>query len=117
MEWCVDERYPLPMPRTIHFTGSGIARFEPSTHRRYHGRRVVHLRIIKIVAPITRAVPTLQIYDDYVPDKPTEGHLLTVRRDGKRPERWECEAPGCLGAPHTVGRFSDVGGLMSSRYR
>jgi hypothetical protein len=91
MEWCVDERYPLPIQQTMHFTGSGIARFEPSTHQRYHGRRVVHLRIVKIVAPVTRAVPTLQIYDNYVPDKPVEGHLLTVRRDGKRPERWECD--------------------------
>ncbi|KAJ7907656.1 hypothetical protein B0H13DRAFT_2018229 [Mycena leptocephala] len=78
--------YKAAFPRSL-----GNRPLRASTHQRYHGRRVVHLRIVKIVAPVTRAVPTLQIYDNYVPDKPTEGHLLTVRRDGKRPERWECD--------------------------
>ncbi|KAJ7842960.1 hypothetical protein B0H14DRAFT_2586007 [Mycena olivaceomarginata] len=32
-------------------TGSGVARFEPSTGPEYAGRRVVHLRITKIVNP------------------------------------------------------------------
>ncbi|KAJ7842953.1 hypothetical protein B0H14DRAFT_3690438 [Mycena olivaceomarginata] len=62
-------------------TGSGVARFEPSTDPEYAGRRVVHLRITKIGNPvsITEEETTLL--------KPEAGQLL-VRPSHSRIEPW-----------------------------
>ncbi|KAJ7359911.1 hypothetical protein DFH08DRAFT_686614, partial [Mycena albidolilacea] len=55
------------------WTGSGLARFEPSTRPEHAGRRVVLLRIAKIVTPVSS---TVEQHDGRV-IKPEEGYLLT----------------------------------------
>ncbi|KAJ7325756.1 hypothetical protein DFH08DRAFT_886154 [Mycena albidolilacea] len=61
-------------------TGSGVARFEPSTDPEYAGRRVVHLRITKIVNPVSITEETTLL-------KPEAGQLL-VRPSHSRIEPW-----------------------------
>ncbi|KAJ7708107.1 hypothetical protein B0H17DRAFT_1174310 [Mycena rosella] len=68
------------------WTGSGIARLERSTLSEHAGRRVIHLRIIKILQPGTCTVD-VRSYDGRV-ERPEEGQLFMVRfRDGP-PKTW-----------------------------
>ncbi|KAJ7361233.1 hypothetical protein DFH08DRAFT_843518 [Mycena albidolilacea] len=62
----------------IHFpfTGSGFARFEPSTNPEYDGRRVVHLRITKIMNPVSITQKTTLL-------EPEAGQLLTRPGHGR----------------------------------
>ncbi|KAJ7648711.1 hypothetical protein DFH06DRAFT_1209405 [Mycena polygramma] len=63
------------------WTGTALARFEPST-RHAPGRRVLHLRIAKIVEPVSG------------PDAPKAGELLSVWRKGRMDaelESWACD--------------------------
>ncbi|KAJ7041860.1 hypothetical protein C8F04DRAFT_1390762 [Mycena alexandri] len=61
------------------FSGSAIARFEPSF---LDGRRVVHLRITKIVTPVVCRIPESKIVE------PKEGQLFTVAPWGRGPRPW-----------------------------
>jgi hypothetical protein len=61
-------------------SGSGVARFEPSTDPEYAGRRVVHLRITKIGNPVSITEETTLL-------KPEAGQLL-VRPSHSRIEPW-----------------------------
>ncbi|KAJ7734131.1 hypothetical protein B0H16DRAFT_1426441 [Mycena metata] len=73
-----DKRFP--------FAGSAIARFEPSA---MDGRRVLHLRIVKIITPF---VCTNDKYKARVV-QPEEGQLfIGVSRSGDRP--WELDLNG-----------------------
>ncbi|KAJ6487645.1 hypothetical protein C8R45DRAFT_827249 [Mycena sanguinolenta] len=62
----------------VPWNGSAIVRFEPSTSPEYAGRRVLHLRILRIVSPVSTIVK-----EDSKPllVKPEEGQLLTLFRD------------------------------------
>ncbi|KAJ7737063.1 hypothetical protein B0H16DRAFT_1891724 [Mycena metata] len=64
------------------FTGSAVARFEPSTQ---DGRRVVHLRIVKIIKPVVFTVEKSTAR--FAP--PEEGQLLTCRFRGGDQAPWE----------------------------
>ncbi|KAJ6546023.1 hypothetical protein DFH09DRAFT_1171811 [Mycena vulgaris] len=66
------------------WTGSAIALFEPSSLPEHAGRRVLHIRIVKIIQP---AVCTVEGYKGRVV-RPEEGHLFTVRPHGGPPEPW-----------------------------
>ncbi|KAJ7708090.1 hypothetical protein B0H17DRAFT_451136 [Mycena rosella] len=68
------------------WTGSGIARFERSTLTKYAGRRVIHLRIDKILQPVTCTVNARSYRGRVV--RPEEGQLFTVRFRGGPPEPW-----------------------------
>ncbi|KAJ7821372.1 hypothetical protein B0H14DRAFT_3733908, partial [Mycena olivaceomarginata] len=68
------------------WTGSGLARFEPATHPRYAQRRVVHLRITKIVTPVSRSRQADRKNVSVL--KPEEGQLLTHTPYGHAPEPW-----------------------------
>ncbi|KAJ7452849.1 hypothetical protein FB451DRAFT_1282255 [Mycena latifolia] len=56
------------------WTGSAIARFEPSTLNKYADHRVLHLRILKIVKPVAATV-NLNTYRGRVL-RPEEGQLF-----------------------------------------
>ncbi|KAJ7110600.1 hypothetical protein C8R44DRAFT_261603 [Mycena epipterygia] len=66
------------------WSGSAVARFEASMRPEYAGRRVVHMRIVKIIQPVA---PTEAVYTGRVP-KPEEGQLLNVAKRGRAPEPW-----------------------------
>ncbi|KAF7368337.1 hypothetical protein MVEN_00155100 [Mycena venus] len=70
--------------RTFPWAGSALARFEPSARPEHLGRRVVHLRITKIVTPVScnfeASIGRMM--------KPAEGELLNVFRHGPNPEPW-----------------------------
>ncbi|KAF8161958.1 hypothetical protein K438DRAFT_1942224 [Mycena galopus ATCC 62051] len=71
-------------PDFFPFTGSAIARFEPSTSPEYAGRRVVHFRILKIISPVTC------LADGYqgLVLKPEEGQLLVHSIHRRPPKPW-----------------------------
>ncbi|KAJ7607611.1 hypothetical protein DFH06DRAFT_1486465 [Mycena polygramma] len=64
------------------WTGSAIVRFEPSTSPQHTGRRVVTLRIVKLITPVSS---TIKGYRGRI-SKPEEGELLTVSHHGGPPE-------------------------------
>ncbi|KAJ6546056.1 hypothetical protein DFH09DRAFT_1088014 [Mycena vulgaris] len=64
--------------------GSAVARFEVSTLPQHAGRRVLHIRIVKILQPVACSVAG---YEGRVV-RPKEDHLLTVRFHGGPPEAW-----------------------------
>jgi hypothetical protein len=69
---------------SIHLSGSAIVRFEPSTSPEYAGRRIVHLRIVKLLTPVSSVVdgnPRRFVV------KPEEGELVAHFRDGE-PHVW-----------------------------
>ncbi|KAJ7278362.1 hypothetical protein C8J57DRAFT_1306738 [Mycena rebaudengoi] len=66
------------------FTGSGVARFERSTLPEHVGKRVLLLRILKILEPVTC---TIQGYAGRV-GWPKEGELLTVSFRNGSPRPW-----------------------------
>ncbi|KAJ7629730.1 hypothetical protein DFH06DRAFT_1225277 [Mycena polygramma] len=83
-----DKLYPLVLPLFADNScaGSALACFEPSTSA---GRRVVHLRIVRIVNPVL-----------YVPGpiaKPEEGQLL-CRSDTGTPWTYEIDTESAVGA-------------------
>ncbi|KAJ7110636.1 hypothetical protein C8R44DRAFT_261875 [Mycena epipterygia] len=65
------------------WSGSAIARFEPSTRDEHAGYRMLHLRIVKIIEPV---IFTVEGYNGRML-KP-EGKLLTVSFRGGVPEPW-----------------------------
>ncbi|KAF8133594.1 hypothetical protein K438DRAFT_1883731 [Mycena galopus ATCC 62051] len=66
------------------WAGSGLACFVPSTRPQYNGRRVVHMRITKIVTPLSCTVKGEKAKQS----KPEEGELLTHFRYTRAPEPW-----------------------------
>ncbi|KAJ7452816.1 hypothetical protein FB451DRAFT_1409117 [Mycena latifolia] len=72
--------------RYFPWTGSALARFEPSTRPEHTGLRVLHLRILKIVKPVATIVD-LETYSGH-PLRPEEGQLFMVRSPGGAPRPW-----------------------------
>ncbi|KAJ7082629.1 hypothetical protein B0H15DRAFT_952345 [Mycena belliarum] len=72
--------------RYAPWTGSALARFEPSTFPEYAGRRVIHLRFLKVLDPATPLVD-LQTYRGRM-QEPREGELFTVSHYGRLPKPW-----------------------------
>ncbi|KAJ6546022.1 hypothetical protein DFH09DRAFT_652855 [Mycena vulgaris] len=72
--------------RYAPWTGSAEARFEPSTLPEHAGRRVLHVRILRIIQPVGCAadVPVSGFGSRRVL-KPEEGELHTVQDRGSRP--------------------------------
>ncbi|KAJ6462442.1 hypothetical protein C8R45DRAFT_1026787, partial [Mycena sanguinolenta] len=66
------------------WAGSAVARFEPSANSEHAGRRVVCLRIVRIVTPVSC---TVNRYKGQVV-KPEEGQLLTRSLHGPAPAPW-----------------------------
>ncbi|KAJ6555675.1 hypothetical protein DFH09DRAFT_1165096 [Mycena vulgaris] len=68
------------------WSGTAVGRFEPSTLPEYAGRRVLHLRIVKIIQPVACNVPG---YNGRV-GRPEEGQLFTVypRHAAGKPTPW-----------------------------
>ncbi|KAF7352218.1 hypothetical protein MVEN_01185100 [Mycena venus] len=72
------------------WTGSAIAHFEASTRPEHANRRVVHLRIVRVVEPLSCAFTGYERTGRIL--KPQDGQLLTVRhplRPLKPPAPWE----------------------------
>ncbi|KAJ7074843.1 hypothetical protein B0H15DRAFT_792677 [Mycena belliarum] len=67
-------------------TGSALARFEASTLPEYAGRRMIHLRVIKVLEPVSPLVD-LQTYRGRI-QEPREGELFTVSHYGRLPKPW-----------------------------
>ncbi|KAJ7458473.1 hypothetical protein FB451DRAFT_1406245 [Mycena latifolia] len=65
---------------------SAIARFERSTRPEHVGRRILHLRIVKIVTPVAGTVHLKTHRPRIV--RPEEGQLFTVSNYGHPPEPW-----------------------------
>ncbi|KAJ7079189.1 hypothetical protein C8R44DRAFT_654200, partial [Mycena epipterygia] len=61
--------------------GSAVARFEPSTRPEHAGRRVIHLHIVKIAAPVACTAKGRML-------EPKEGQLLTVSDNRRAPAPW-----------------------------
>ncbi|KAF8147125.1 hypothetical protein K438DRAFT_1989843 [Mycena galopus ATCC 62051] len=68
------------------WAGSAIARFEPSTSPEHAGRRVIFLRIIKIITPVSSNVNEKEQTGRVL--KPEEGKLLTLSRRGGTTHPW-----------------------------
>jgi hypothetical protein len=86
--------YAGPSPTLNHslinvLSGSGLVRFERSTDPQYSQRRVVHLRITKIVTPISRSTQLPR--DPILLLKPEEGQLLTRSGRAGPPTPWACD--------------------------
>ncbi|KAJ7110677.1 hypothetical protein C8R44DRAFT_743136 [Mycena epipterygia] len=78
------ERVRNTSKKCFPWSGSAVARFEPSTLAEHTGRRVVHLRIVKIIQPVA---PTIEGHKGRLV-KPEAGQLLVASfRDGD-PEPW-----------------------------
>ncbi|KAJ7110574.1 hypothetical protein C8R44DRAFT_883708 [Mycena epipterygia] len=82
--------------RHTPWTGSALARFEASTRPEHTGRRVVHLRIVKITQPVEC---TMENYTGRVL-KPEEGELFVVSSYNRAPEPWayDVDAKGTCAA-------------------
>ncbi|KAJ7082663.1 hypothetical protein B0H15DRAFT_436371 [Mycena belliarum] len=72
--------------RDYPWTGSALARFEASTLPEYAGRRMIHLRFIKILEPVSPLVD-LKTYDGRM-QRPQEGELFEVSHYGRLPKPW-----------------------------
>ncbi|KAJ7110633.1 hypothetical protein C8R44DRAFT_985797 [Mycena epipterygia] len=81
------------------WSGSALARFEPSTRPENTGRRVVHLRIVKIVKPVACTVKGG--YAGRVV-KPKEGELLNVFLHGSALEPWAYDIDHRTGKPNSA---------------
>jgi hypothetical protein len=66
--------------------GSAAARFEPSDDPEYADRRVVHMRFVKILEPVTCTVNIDKYNGRFI--RPVEGELFTVRNAGGPPKPW-----------------------------
>ncbi|KAJ6476104.1 hypothetical protein C8R45DRAFT_1008840 [Mycena sanguinolenta] len=75
------------------WAGSAIARFEPSTSTEHRavGRRVAHLRIVRVLNPVSR---NLQIQTPGRMVKPEAGQLLRFLADGHAPKPWAYDIDG-----------------------
>ncbi|KAK7056056.1 hypothetical protein R3P38DRAFT_2850254 [Favolaschia claudopus] len=75
------------------WTGSAIARFEPCTDPRHAGRRVVQLRILRIIQPVSSNLPPGQQKLSTL-IKPEEGEFLVRRRYGVvQPWAYDIDTP------------------------
>ncbi|KAJ7106891.1 hypothetical protein C8R44DRAFT_744771 [Mycena epipterygia] len=72
---------PVTYKRVLPWSGSAVARFKPSTRPEHAGRRVIHLRIVKIVTPVACPAKGRML-------EPKEGQLLTVSDNRRAPAPW-----------------------------
>ncbi|KAJ7082648.1 hypothetical protein B0H15DRAFT_785662, partial [Mycena belliarum] len=72
--------------RCFPWTGSAIARFEPSTLPEYAGRRVLHIRFLKMIEPVSLAVDLPAPPERVM--RPEEGELFIISRYGQAPRPW-----------------------------
>ncbi|KAJ7185279.1 hypothetical protein C8R46DRAFT_1059974 [Mycena filopes] len=86
------------------FTGSGLARFEPSV---VDGRRVLHLRITKIITPVV--CPNPEHLGLIV--APKEGELLTVTPWHGAPRPWEVDIDRDTRRAAALGALWPTGGI------
>ncbi|KAJ7240133.1 hypothetical protein B0H12DRAFT_1074841 [Mycena haematopus] len=82
------------------WSGSALARFEPSTNPEHAGRRVVCLRFVKISTPISCRVKR---YKGRIV-KPEEGQLLTLCLRGGAPAPWSYDIDANDTAPASALR-------------
>ncbi|KAJ7452812.1 hypothetical protein FB451DRAFT_1282155 [Mycena latifolia] len=68
------------------WTGAAVARFEPPIRPEHAGRRVLHLRFVKILKPVACTVD-FATYNRRIL-RPEEGQLFTVSRHHRPPEPW-----------------------------
>ncbi|KAJ6452162.1 hypothetical protein C8R47DRAFT_288910 [Mycena vitilis] len=68
------------------WTGSANVRFEPSPLPGADGGRVLHLRIVKLLMPVSS---TVKGYRGRI-SRPEEGQLFTISRHNGPPEPWRC---------------------------
>ncbi|KAJ7617690.1 hypothetical protein DFH06DRAFT_101198 [Mycena polygramma] len=68
------------------WTGSAIVRFEPSTLPGRDGGRVLHLRIVKLLMPVSC---TIKGHRGRIL-RPEEGQLFTISHHNGPPEPWRC---------------------------
>ncbi|KAJ7110680.1 hypothetical protein C8R44DRAFT_743139 [Mycena epipterygia] len=88
------------------WSGSALVRFEPSTQPKHAGRRVVHMRIVKIVQPVVRVEGhTARL------DKPEEGQLLTVSLHSRDPGPWAYDIDGATKPASALRVLWDNSGL------
>ncbi|KAJ7652379.1 hypothetical protein DFH06DRAFT_1205992 [Mycena polygramma] len=73
--------------QTFPWRGTALAHFEASTRPEFAGRRVIHLRIVKIIKPVKC---TLDGFEGRMIE-PKDGELLTLSRRGMTPEPWACD--------------------------
>ncbi|KAJ7106914.1 hypothetical protein C8R44DRAFT_885605 [Mycena epipterygia] len=80
----LDAPFKDTVSNTFPWTGSALFRFEPSARAEHAGRRVVHLRVMKIVEPVEC------VFEGYSGRvlKPEEGELLTMSSENRAPEPW-----------------------------
>ncbi|KAJ7458474.1 hypothetical protein FB451DRAFT_1273222 [Mycena latifolia] len=78
------------------WTGSALARFESSTLPKYAGRRVLHMRFLKIVKPVACSVDSQRCRGRII--RPEEGQLHTVSHYGRPPEPWAYDIDGARAA-------------------
>ncbi|KAJ7110668.1 hypothetical protein C8R44DRAFT_800428 [Mycena epipterygia] len=86
------------------WVGAALARLEPSTRAEHAGRRVLHLRIVKIIQPVTC---TVEEYKGRVL-KPEEGQLLNVSFCDGVPEPWAFDIDASI---DIEGSIQDGAGL------
>ncbi|KAJ7698414.1 hypothetical protein B0H17DRAFT_1328669 [Mycena rosella] len=63
--------------RYFPWTGSAVARFEPSVLPEHAGRRVIHMRIVEILEPVACTVDAANYTGRVL--QPQEGQLLTIQ--------------------------------------
>ncbi|KAJ6452325.1 hypothetical protein C8R47DRAFT_1229490 [Mycena vitilis] len=73
--------------QTFPWRGTALAHFEASTRPEFAGRRVIHLRIVKIIEPVKC---TLGGFEGRMIE-PKDGELLTLSRRSTAPEPWACD--------------------------
>ncbi|KAJ7082661.1 hypothetical protein B0H15DRAFT_1024426 [Mycena belliarum] len=84
------------------WTGSALARFEASMLPEYAGRRMIHLRFIKIVEPVSPLVD-LKTNRGRM-QRPQEGELFTVSRYRGLPKPWAYDIDAEKSKPAAVLR-------------
>ncbi|KAK7044904.1 hypothetical protein R3P38DRAFT_2881558 [Favolaschia claudopus] len=88
--------YPLFSRKgRVPWRGSIIARFEPAENPEYAGRRMVHIRVVKIPEPITSGLARRTETDlKRVFIMPEEGKLLTLQLDDGTSTPWAYDIDG-----------------------
>ncbi|KAF8198767.1 hypothetical protein K438DRAFT_1966731 [Mycena galopus ATCC 62051] len=79
-------RAKLDQKDIFPWAGSALARFEPSRSPEHAGRRVVFLRIIRILTPVSCTVDEKEYKGRVL--KPEEGELLAACLWGRAPSPW-----------------------------
>ncbi|KAJ7123249.1 hypothetical protein C8R43DRAFT_1241144 [Mycena crocata] len=89
------------------WSGTALARLEPSTRPKFAGHRVLHLRILKILQPVAC---TVQNYRGRIL-QPIEGELYTVGSHQGVPEPWAYDIDGKSKNATALRALWDMSGL------